>query len=163
MKTTGIIFILMCLFLSLARGETVSSFNLLKNAEKFDMKVVRYQGEMVGDVMRRGNYAWVNLSDGSGVISVWCKLELTDAVKFKGDHHTRGDTLLVEGKFHRFCLEHGGDTDLHAVDVQVVKPGEVIHHPFKQKELTAGLMLIAIGIILAFIYKFNAGISKYLG
>jgi hypothetical protein len=155
MKTTGIIFILMWLtFGDIAWGETVSGIRLLKNAENFDMKVVRYQGEMVGDIMRRGEYAWVNLSDGSGVISVWCRFELADAIKFKGDYHTRGDTLLVEGPFRRFCLEHGGDTDLHAADVQVVKPGDVIHHPFKRKELTGGLMLISIGVILAGIYKF---------
>ena len=154
MKVLFITLTLVWIFLSLAPAETVSSVRLLKNAENFDGKLIQYQGEVVGDVMRRGEFAWVSLSDDHGVISVWTRNELTNKIRWTGDYKTKGDILLVEGEFHRFCIEHGGDTDLHARKLQVVKSGETTQHPVNRKELLSALSLVGIAVITGFIYTF---------
>ncbi|MDI6605929.1 MAG: hypothetical protein QME65_02145, partial [Candidatus Omnitrophota bacterium] len=46
---------------SLAFAQPVSSTELIENAQAYDGKRVAYAGEVIGDIMRRGNFAWLNV------------------------------------------------------------------------------------------------------
>ncbi|HYG56564.1 MAG TPA: hypothetical protein VD902_00650, partial [Symbiobacteriaceae bacterium] len=45
---------------ALAAGVTVS--DLVEQAKAYDGKQVTLQGEVIGDVMRRGEYGWINIT-----------------------------------------------------------------------------------------------------
>ena len=95
-------------------AQPISSDELINNAKSIDGKSVAYIGEVVGDVMVRGEYAWINLLDGKNAIGVWAGKDLVKDIVYTGSYKFKGDVVEVSGVFHRACLQHGGDLDLHA-------------------------------------------------
>ena len=63
----------LCLFFIVgsAWAEAVSSTALIDQAAEYDGREVVYQGEAIGEVMRRKNGAWVNINDGEASIGIW--------------------------------------------------------------------------------------------
>jgi hypothetical protein len=115
----GIVF-----FLSAACfAQAVSSDELIKNAKDYDGKSVLYRGEVIGDVMVRGKYAWINVNDGKNAIGIWIDKDLAKDILFTGNYKTRGDQLEIAGVFQRSCLEHGGDLDIHAKVMRKISAG----------------------------------------
>ncbi|MCM8823992.1 MAG: DNA-binding protein, partial [Candidatus Omnitrophica bacterium] len=51
--------------------EKIDSTKLIGNAKEYDGKIIIYEGEVIGDIMLRGKYAWINVNDGKGTIGVW--------------------------------------------------------------------------------------------
>ncbi len=130
---------------SLLFGEgNVSSGDLIRNSENYDGKVVTYEGEVIGDVMCRGEYGWINVSDGENALGIWCKREDLEKIKFAGSYETKGDEVRVSGIFNRSCTQHQGELDLHAQKLEVVESGREIIHPLNTKKAKlAGILLIA--------------------
>jgi len=112
-----------CIIAELSFAQNVTSVELINNAKFYDGKRIAYKGEVVGDVMLRGNFAWVNLNDGVNAVGIWVKKELVKDIVYTGSYKFRGDILEVEGVFHRSCIEHGGDFDIHAEIFQKVASG----------------------------------------
>ncbi len=123
--------------------DTVSSDALISRAASFDGRVIAFSGEVIGDVMPRGDHAWVNISDGANAIGVWLPLSMLPRLSYLGSYRARGDVLLVQGVFHRACPDHGGDMDIHAFSVEAAAPGAPVGHPVR-----AGSMILA-GVLLA--------------
>lgn len=46
-----------------ASAKPIDSSTLINNAFKYDGKVVEFQGEAIGEIMKRGDFAWVNIHD----------------------------------------------------------------------------------------------------
>jgi len=107
-------------------AQSVSSTELINNAKVYDGKVVVYEGEVIGDIMVRGDYAWINVNDGQNAIGIWMDKDLTKDILYTGSHKFKGDWIEVAGIFHRACLEHGGDLDIHAQAVRKLRPGRQI-------------------------------------
>lgn len=107
-------------------AQPISSNELINNAKLYDGKVVAYEGEVIGDIMVRGNYAWVNVNDGQNAIGIWMDKHASSDIFYAGSHKSQGDWIEVAGIFHRSCPEHGGDLDIHAQTVRKVRPGEQI-------------------------------------
>ena len=58
-----------------------------------------------------------------------------------------------QGQFNRACKEHGGDMDIHAKKVELVKKGEILKQTFpKTKVYIAAVSLIIVAILYK-IYK----------
>ena len=95
-------------------AQPVSSTELINNALQYDGKTVVYAGEIIGDIMVRGNYAWINVNDGENAIGIWIGKDLIKDIVYTGSYKFKGDVVEVSGIFHRACLQHGGDLDLHA-------------------------------------------------
>jgi hypothetical protein len=136
-------------------AEPVASDKLIENAKAYNNQCVEYNGEAVGDVMNRGDFAWVNLHDGKNAIGVWMKKEYAALIKYKGDYKFKGDTVSAKGIFHRACPQHGGDLDIHADEVVKVSDGCPTPHPIKKFDLmnTIGLLIVAAGIFLLAEFK----------
>ncbi len=129
----------------LAFSQGLSSNELLKNAKQYDGKSIIYSGEVIGDVMSRGEFAWANINDGDNAIGVWMGAALAKEINFTGDYKTRGDVLEIRAEFHRACAEHGGDLDIHAQTLRKITSGERTGHKvdfFKIK-----LILILLGVL----------------
>ena len=131
-----------------ARAE-VSSADLIERSRAWDGNTVEYRGEAVGEVMKRGEHAWVNLHDGKNAIGVWCPFRLAERVRIPGDYFHSGDIVRVKGVFHRACPEHGGDLDIHAVALEKAADGFPRKHPADSRKLFAGGGLCLLAAALA--------------
>ena len=137
----------LALFLSplICFAQSISSAELINNAKFYDGKIVTYQGEVIGDVMVRGDFAWVNVNDGSNAIGVWIDRDLTADILYTGSYKFKGDWVEVTGVFQRACLQHGGDMDIHAQNIRKISPGRPV-----REELDIGkrnFTFILLGIL----------------
>lgn len=132
-----------------AFAEAASSSDLINNAVQYDDKVVEYRGEVIGEVMARGRYAWVNVNDGVNAIGINCDRSLVEDIRYGGSYKFKGDTIEVRGIFHRACLEHGGDLDIHAQSLNVITPGKEVPENLNLGKLKIALLLLAVLIILS--------------
>jgi hypothetical protein len=131
-------------------AETVSSTELINKAKDYDGKTVVYQGEVIGEVMARGEYAWVNLNDGKNALGIWIRKDLVGQIANTGSYKVIGDTVEVTGVFHRSCLAHGGDLDIHAESLRLIENGNRVRQHLSSRRLKLafglGLTLIILWI-----------------
>lgn len=114
---------------SLAETGSVGSNDLIDRAKDYDGQTVVYEGEVVGDILYRGDYAWLAVSDGANTIGCYVTKAQAEQISFVGGYGKRGDTVRVEGVFHRACAEHGGDLDLHADTTTIITVGGLVNTP----------------------------------
>ncbi len=150
MKNNFKLFLIILLFVLILGPQAVfsqvlSSNELITRAKQYDGKLISYCGEVIGDVMKRGEFAWVNINDGDNAIGVWMNAALTKEINFTGTYKSRGDTLEITGIFHRACLEHGGDLDIHAQTLRKLAGGKFVNH--KLDFLKVELILILSGAL----------------
>lgn len=150
---------------ALAGGEAVEvdSGQLLESADEYDGREVIYEGEAIGDVMMRGDFAWLTVNDdhysehalheagelkgGNSGIGVWLPADEAEKVNVLGRYGTVGDYVRVRGTFNADCAEHGGDVDIHAVSLEVIKPGlDVDTGPGLARYLAAGLAFVFLAV-----------------
>jgi hypothetical protein len=127
-----------------AFAQPVSSSELINNAKQYDGQVVLYEGEAVGDVMVRGEFAWVNLNDGENAVGIWLTKDLAQAVAFTASYKSKGDWLEVTGVFHRACLQHGGDLDIHAQSVKKTSSGRRVEERLNPAKRIFALALLGL-------------------
>ncbi len=140
---------------------TTSSGGLVDEPKTFDGKEVTFTGEAIGEAMVRGDKAWIHLNDdayylknveegahlggyNSGM-AVWVDASLAREIEYFGDYKHEGDVVEIRGVFNAACGEHGGDTDIHATSLKVVKGGRDAKDPVKPMKLlwAVGLALVA--------------------
>jgi hypothetical protein len=131
-------------------AEIISSTELINNAKQYDGKVVSYSGEVVGDVMVRGEYAWINVNDGKNAIGIWIKKELTKNIIYTGSYKAKGDLVEVTGRFNRACTEHGGDLDIHAQSINKIRAGNNTTHTVNKKAINFALVLFCLILLLIY-------------
>ena len=107
-------------------AQSLSSTELIDNAKTYDGKTVVYTGEVIGEVMMRGEYAWANLNDGKNAIGAWLPVGLAREIEFKGSYKAKGDVVEVVGIFNHACVQHGGDLDIHAEALKKIRSGKII-------------------------------------
>jgi len=132
--------------------EAVVSSELINNARQYDGKIVIYKGEVIGDVMIRGEFAWINVSDGINTIGIWSKKDLVKDILYTGKYKSKGDIIEVKGVFHRACLEHGGDLDIHAEELRKIDNGIATEEKTdiaKRNKAFLLLLITALVIILS--------------
>jgi hypothetical protein len=105
-------------------------------------QTVTFHGEAIGEVMVRGEYAWIHLNDDAYMVknveegaelggynsgmAVWAPAALTKQIDTYGDYQHEGSIVEIEGVFNGACKEHGGDTDIHATSLKVLRAGHVV-------------------------------------
>ena len=121
-----------------AAAQAVTSTELIEGALALNGKAITYRGEVIGDILYRGDRAWINVSDGANAIGCYIPASEADKIDRVGRYRIVGDTVELTGIFHRDCPEHGGDLDIHADTIIVLKKG----HEVEDKP-SAGLMIAA--------------------
>ena len=129
-------------------AQPISSTELINEAKRYDGKIVTYEGEIIGDVMKRGPYAWLNISDGTNAIGIWINSSLIKDIAYTGTYKSKGDKVEITGIFHRACIEHGGDLDIHAQAIRKVASGEQISYNLNLKKLKSIGILLAVVLLL---------------
>jgi len=128
----------------------VGSIELINQSLYYDNRLVAYRGEVVGPVMMRGDYAWINVHDGGYAIGLWCPKGDAKWVKVSGDYNKRGDVVEVSGVFNRACLEHGGDLDIHCISLTVLEAGKDVPHPVNERKKMTAIVLGLVVLVLFF-------------
>jgi len=129
----------------------ITSTELINNAKEYDKREVIYSGEIIGDIMKRDKYAWINISDGNNAIGVWIIFEETKKIEYTGQYRYRGDIVKITGIFNRACPEHGGDLDIHAKSIEVMERGYEIKRNINFYGLLTGIILFIIAMTLTLI------------
>lgn len=170
-KTAVIVIVIMLLvsFTPMAAAKPVSSTRLIENNKAYNNKTVFYQGEVIGDIMVRGNLAWLTINDdayslesspirrqklygyNSG-LPVTVPVSESQKIKFVGNYFNRGDIVLIKGIFHNACPEHNGALMIHGQELKVVKRGFFIKHPISRQKVSLTFFSLIIFLISAFIY-----------
>jgi hypothetical protein len=117
---------ILCLFLSTLPvfPQPPSSSELVEGAREWDGITVTFTGEAIGEALRRGGLAWIHLHVDSD-----------------------GDVVEVVGVFNAACPEHGGDMDIHASTLRIVRPGHRVPHVVSRSRiLGAGAMALATAL-----------------
>jgi hypothetical protein len=135
-----------------ASAAEVTSTDLIEKAFALDGETVVYTGEAIGETLQRGDHAWVNLSDGANAIGVWVDTEMLSMISTVGRYGQVGDTLQVTGVFHRACREHGGELDIHAVQMTVVKAGYAVAWPTAGWMIFGACAFVAMDAVLLIVY-----------
>jgi hypothetical protein len=134
-----------------AKAGQISSTELINNARDYDGKSVVYVGEAVGDVMVRGDFAWVNINDGENAIGIWLNKELAGEIQFTGSYRAKGDRLEITGVFQRNCIQHGGDMDIHAQSIRKISQGRVVGGELDTSKRNFVFILLAV-LCLVFVF-----------
>lgn len=125
---------------------------LIENAAVLDNTEVTVKGEVIGEALERGEYAWINISDTTNAIGIWIKQSDVNQIKYYGDYKHKGDTVKVTGVFHKACPEHGGDVDIHCTNIEIVETGYNIKEQLSSNKVIITLLLVLITIIAAAAY-----------
>lgn len=128
-------------------AQDAGSLDLINHAKTYDGKSVIYRGEVIGDVMIRGDHAWLHVNDDTIAIGIWVNKGLIQGISYAGDYRNRGDEVEVVGIFHRSCLEHGGDLDIHAQTIKIVSAGAVIPRTVNHNKIYFGTGLFIIALL----------------
>jgi hypothetical protein len=78
------------------------------------------------------------VNDGIIAIGIWAPKTMVQDIRYAGNYHKKGDIVEVFGTFHRSCLEHGGDLDIHASEIKKVTPGSLVIQPISRKKAYIG-------------------------
>jgi hypothetical protein len=121
--------------------ELVNKMNVPGDITKglfWNAKTVTFHGEAIGEVMVRDSYAWIHLNDDAYMeqnveegaklggynsgMAVWVPADLANQIDTYGDYKHEGTIVEVTGVFNAACKEHGGDLDIHATSLRILRP-----------------------------------------
>ena len=156
-------------------GVEVNSASLVENASAWNGHVVTFKGEVIGEAMVRGKMAWIHLNDDAYMWknieegakldgynsghAVWAPANLAMKIRFFGDFKHEGDVVKIVGTFNAACPQHGGDMDIHASTLQIVRVGHPVHHVINTPRAIIAGVLLVLALIL---YRFRIVIrSRY--
>jgi hypothetical protein len=146
MRIIGSIFLILLVLstTNLVYAQPLSSAELINNARQHDGKVVMYAGEVIGEVMLRGQNAWVNIKDGINAIGIWMDKELASEILNTGSYRAKGDWVVVTGIFNRSCPLHGGDLDIHAQELHRTIAGRATIEDLNTNKRNLALVLLGL-------------------
>lgn len=170
---------LICLFLILISlpndvwaSEAISSTELVENPTKYDEREIYFEGEVVGEALRRGNFAWINVNDDTyakknipegGKLSgfnsgqsIWLEENAADEIKYFGSYDASGDIIRVNGVFYQACPMHGGDMDIHANTFEIIKPGHPVKHRISLSKIYSAFLIWFVVGLLFFLTKLKS-------
>lgn len=156
-KTSKVIILILafaiCISLTATKGVAATQLNqLVENAGSTDGKTVTVMGEAIGELMERGDYAWININDGTNAMGIWLKLSEAQKINFFGDYKYKGDIVEITGIFNKACTEHGGDVDIHCSNIKIIENGYSVQLDVHFIKIILTVFFIALAAILAIIY-----------
>ncbi len=151
-------------------AERISVKDLTESPEKYDGQMVTIEGEVIGDIMLRGDAAWITVNDDPYItleaqedrlragfnigIGVWLPSSEAEKVKVLGGYKNVGDRVTVTGVFHRADGEHGGDTDIVAQSLVVLEKGKPVSRPLT---LVRWIVLAALAVLAILLWRIRRG------
>jgi len=141
---------------SVVQPPLLSTTELVENSYKWDGKTVSFKGEVLQDLMVRKDGTWMNLSDGNNTaMGVFVPKDVAmPVISHVEDYRTVGDVVLITGVFHRVCVQHEGETDIHAVSVTVLTLGSTKANPIHLDRVVWFAVLAGLlGLVMWLYYR----------
>lgn len=134
---------------------------LLDAPEKFDGQIIQFEGELFGQALHQNHGVWFHLLDEEGsAIGVWAKKEDVLPFTYYGKYRIQGDHVVLTGVYHKACQTHGGDTDIHLLEIKEIKSGNLL----EAEPIEASRVYLLITLLLLFMgllgYISRVGASK---
>lgn len=144
----------------------VSSTDLLNCPDAYDGRLVRYTGEAVGELLRRRTHAWVQLNDdvystpggtlpqrddyagANSGIGARLPRDAAEEITTVGGPHRHGDTVTVEGRFHRSMPATADAMAIEAEQVERVATGEPVRDPLLSDRRLVALALAVLAAVM---------------
>lgn len=150
MKIFYVIFLGILVLCNISQAQTVPA--LIGNPEFFDGCSVIVKGELIGDIIEGRNGFWINLLESEKAIGVWLPDVEREKIKFLGRYGIQGDIVEIEGTFHKNCIQHKGDMDIHAISIKIIQRGMIEEEQIPVEKIifafSLGIVsLAAIGIL----------------
>lgn len=143
--------VLALLFASQINQVTINQ--LIADSHDFDQSVIMIEAEVILEVLERNENAWINVNDGTNAIGVYLPLSMTADIEVFGDYEHQGDIVRIVGVFSRNCVEHGGEIDIHATSLEVIKQGVKKDHKVPVWKGLFALIGASISITALFLYR----------
>jgi len=131
----------------------ISSAEIIEHARDLDGKILTFEGEVIGDIMSRGDHIWINVSDGVNAIGLWITEDQAKHVTVAGKYDLRGDRVRIVGRFNKACPEHGGDYDIHPDTLVLLEKGYPIDHPVKPGLILTAIILFLGALVVLVLYR----------
>lgn len=143
------------------------SDDLIECPDTYDQQTVRYRGEAVRAVLRRGDRAWVHLNDdlyalelgpaythrtsvgGNSGIPVSIPVEVADQITHVGDARHHGDVLDVIGTYYRADPDDDGGPAIQARTALIDEPGRPVDHPVSRARIVTAVALAVLAMAAA--------------
>ena len=136
-----------------SNAETLTLTSLVENARIYDGKTIEIQGEALGEIMERGQNAWVNISDQTSAAGIWLPLVQARKITSFGDYKHKGDTILLTGTFHNACAQHDGELDIHAASLEILEKGHSVEKNVSVQKMLIALLLFLLGGVSLFVLR----------
>ncbi|MBP1698443.1 MAG: hypothetical protein H6Q41_3631 [Deltaproteobacteria bacterium] len=145
-------------------GLKVNSAPLVENASAWNGRTIAFKGEAIGEAMVRGKMAWIHLNDDAYMWknieegaqlggynsghAVWVSVDLAMKIRYFGDFKHEGDVVKIVGTYNAACPQHGGDMDIHASTLDIVRVGHPVHDAFNTARTMVALFLLVVAFAL---------------
>lgn len=147
------LFLAVCLcYPAYAAADRITISDLVENSISLDGMQVTIEGEVIGEALERGEYAWINVRDDTNAIGVWVKRGQIAQIEYYGDYKHKGDTIRASGVFQKACTEHGGDVDIHCTQIDVIKSGYTVHEEITSSRVIAAVIFFAAACAVTVVY-----------
>lgn len=111
-------------------------------------QVVEFAGEAIGEPIRASEgEVWVNVLSGGLALGVVMRSADAEAISHFGRYQRVGDTVRVTGVYNVGCDTHGGDVDVHAMDVDILDVGHSTPDAPAVWQLGVAAGLFAVGAV----------------
>jgi hypothetical protein len=145
----------------------VTSSQLYDCPDFWDGRPVRYRGEVVGAVLRRGDRAWVQLNDdvyaetlgplpahrdyrgANAGVGINIPRAAADQISMVGGPAAHGDLVEIRGVFRRVDAETREIAVIHATDVGIVRSGRAVTTPVLVDRAVAAYVVLMIAAAVA--------------
>ncbi|MCM8758290.1 MAG: DNA-binding protein [Candidatus Omnitrophica bacterium] len=131
--------LVLLLLSAISKAQTLKA--LISSPDMFDGKVVIVQGELIGDIFSGRDGFWVNILDSGTAIGLWVPESEKNKIKFLGRYGIEGDYVKITGIFHKQCVQHAGDMDIHVSCFEIIKRGS-----YKKEQLPLEKIIFAFSL-----------------
>lgn len=132
----------------------IDTFALSQADSDLDGRVVRFQGEAIGESLRAdADTRWANILDDGVAIGVVAPTQMLTAIDGWGDWSRRGTIVEVTGVFNVACTQHGGDLDVHASKIRALEPSVPIERPVDLAKAGVAAFAFVLAAALAYLFR----------
>lgn len=135
------------------QAQLISIQELLNQSKALDQQTVIIEAEVILEVLERGDMAWLNVNDGTNAIGVYLPIKMTEELDSFGDHQNQGDRVRIEAVFYRNCPEHGGEMDLHAINLSIIEEGFVMERPISTWKFSFAIVGFTLSMFSLWMYR----------
>jgi hypothetical protein len=126
---------------------------LIEEASALAGQQVTVIGEVIGPVLRRGAFCWINLGQNGSAIGIWVRAEQAAQVGSGGGYGKKGDTVAATGILRTSCSEHGGELDFHADALAITAKGGYGSSRLRFDSWPAAIVMMTAGVLCLFLAR----------